>query len=240
MALVVASGFAFNDWADAEGDRANHPRRAIPAGRLSSRSALAVAGLPALLGIVAAWPLGPWAVALVLFDLLASAAYSLRLKGTLHLGNLVMALLNASLLLFGALSVGRPSWYLLAVSALAFLFTWAHEVLLSLADLPGDRRIGIRTTAVRLGATGALRLFTILWLAMILLPIPFTAASKQPLAFLAVLCLGLTLPLIYLRRGLSASAFRPDRLRRAGLLMSLTRISSLLPIIFLRLTLVGG
>jgi geranylgeranylglycerol-phosphate geranylgeranyltransferase len=228
--LVVASGFAFNDWYDVEADRFGHPNRALPAGRLSRRSALGAAFALGVFSILVAGSLGPWAVVLAAVNLAISSAYSLFLKGTLLLGNLSIAYLNATILIFGARATDQISASVWLISGFAFVFTCAQEVLYNISDHAADTRIGVRTTAVRLGKTRSIQVFNALILFLALASVAIARTSPRPVPCLLAVALCLILPFHFILALLRAPA-NDQRISRACLMMGAVRILSLIPVL---------
>ena len=157
--LVVAFGFVVNDYRDVVADRHGKPERPIPAGRVTPAAArhlsLVLAGSALLL---ASW-LGPLMLAIALGTVLLSGIYSYYLKGTMLLGNAAMAVLNGSIVLYGALAVGTVPPTVWAAGVLILLYTFSQEILYDVEDEEGDARAGLRTTATGLGRDTALALY---------------------------------------------------------------------------------
>ncbi|HTT16305.1 MAG TPA: 4-hydroxybenzoate octaprenyltransferase [Thermoplasmata archaeon] len=158
------AGHAFNRWADRDLDAAN-PRtadRALPAGRLSGRFALAVTAASGAVLLIAAGLLNRLALELapVALGLVLGYSYSRRLGAatTVYLG-LVEAITPAAA--FVAL---RGSLPLTAGLAVAAILAWgtAFETVHSLGDLASDRRLGLRSLATSLGERRARRLVVVL------------------------------------------------------------------------------
>lgn len=102
VGLAVAASNAFNDIVDLDADRLNTPDRALPSGRVSIRAASLVCWSLASAAVLAAVFLGVGHAVTVVAVLGASAWYSLRLKKVLIVGPVVVALLLALALVFGA------------------------------------------------------------------------------------------------------------------------------------------
>ena len=156
VAFVAArnAGHAFNRWTDRELD-AENPRtalRALPAGRLSPRFALVTTAGCSAVVLLAAGLLNPLALELapVALALVLGYSYTKRFSSlsTAFLG-LVQAVTPAAA--FVALDARLPLAALLAVGG---VFAWgtAFETVHSLGDLSSDRKLGLRSLPVRLGA----------------------------------------------------------------------------------------
>lgn len=166
-----AAGTAFNDRCDIAVDRLARPERPLPSGRLSLASADRLAAALVVVGLGLSAMLGPVALTVAALVALASAAYALRLKNSVLLGNVTVALLAAATVPFGAAAVSRnevvPAASLRG-GLLIFLYMVAYEVLKCLQDAGSDAASGIRTIATawgprtaRAAVTSALMVFCI-------------------------------------------------------------------------------
>jgi len=180
LLLIVCFGFVINDYADVELDRLSKPERFLPSGRVT----LTQARLLALLTATAALLLSGWLTypqqLLIWTNLLLTTAYAFWLKRTLLLGNLTIAYLNSSVIVFGALTGSGPNGRVWIVALIVLLYSVAQELLYTVDDYAGDRDAGITTTAVVLGVTQTLKLFRLcILLAALtaLLPLYFGFAS---------------------------------------------------------------
>ena len=186
-AALTAFANATNDWTDAELDRAAHPERPLPSGRMAPAVALRVAEISAVIAVTAAALARP-ALALVSLVVLAlMAVYNWWLKSVGISGNLLVAVLASLPFLYGAWSVGRPRASLLLL-AFAIPLHLAREVAKALDDAPADagRR---RTVPIVWGprAARAIVVVALVSFALALAPLalrrpPFAAAMLPALA----------------------------------------------------------
>src|SRR5260221_7355002 len=104
ISLVISFAFTVNDYCDVSSDSLIKPKRCIPSGLLSKR----VAGIVAItLGLIAfgiSLMLTPLLMAICLLLIGLSLFYSLYLKSTVLLGNATVALVNASVVIYGSLA----------------------------------------------------------------------------------------------------------------------------------------
>jgi chlorophyll synthase len=162
--LVCASSQAVNDWFDREVDALNEPSRPIPSGRIPGQWGLAIAVGWSLLCLVAALPLGGFGVGAVLVALAFSWGYSappFRFKRNGWVGNAAvgftyegLAWVTGAGILLGSRMPPQP------VLLLAVLYSVGAHGIMTLNDfkaMDGDRRMGIGSLPVRLGAQGAAR-----------------------------------------------------------------------------------
>jgi geranylgeranylglycerol-phosphate geranylgeranyltransferase len=192
VACITAFGFVINDCFDVAVDRIGKPGRPLPAGAVSLRAATALAWAWALAGLALGASLGPlpalWAAGAVAL----SAAYSMRLKSTLLLGNAAVALLVAGALVFGARAAGHVTASVLIAGAIAFSYIVAQEVLFNLEDEAQDRAAGLQTTATQLGrayTASLVRVLLVVFAAVALAPWLAGAAPARYAAALAVVSL---------------------------------------------------
>lgn len=233
VALAAAFGFTMNDICDAEADRLGRPSRPIPAGRISMDAARRYALVLALGTLLSAYWLGAGLMAFAACTLAAGALYALRLKGTLLLGNALIALLDASVLLYGSLAAGAVTAETWMGCMLAFVYVLAQEVLFAAKDEKTDRMAGIRTTAVRLGERTTLRLFAVLafvYTAAAFLPVALGFASRL---YLVAVVLLTAAPLLWIAAYL---ALRPGHgaVQMADRCIKYLWVSGIIPILLLR------
>ncbi len=125
--FCLASGAAYiwNDWCDRDIDRL-HPKksqRPLPSGRLSPRTALAVAGVLAVVAVASAWAMSASLGWLMAVYLLIQACYSVWIKHVVILDVMTLASGFVLRVLAGGFAVGiEPSNWLLVTTSLLALF----------------------------------------------------------------------------------------------------------------------
>jgi geranylgeranylglycerol-phosphate geranylgeranyltransferase len=153
VASFTAAGNSLNDYYDREVDRVAHPERPIPSGRVTPRSARALAfglfGVAALLSVLVSWQ----SVTIVLVSILIMVGYERSLKVEGFAGNLAISWLTGALFLFGGAAVGKLelAWIL---AALALLATLGREIIKDIQDIEGDKG-SRRTLPMRIGVKNA-------------------------------------------------------------------------------------
>lgn len=234
VGIVVSFGFVINDYADADLDRRTKPERPIPSGAVSPAQAALVAAALAGLALAMAM-LGPAQLRpIVVLNLVLTAAYSLLLKGTVLLGNLTIAILNCSIIAFGALAATGVTPVTWLVVGMIFVYTLAQEVLYTVDDRCGDASAGLCTTAVYFGVGPTLWLFRALIVAaglIALLPPVFgLAAPLYVVALLICTLLPIGLRILPLTMRLDERS-----IRAACAAVKWVRLSSLVPLLLLPL-----
>lgn len=145
-----AAGNVANDLADQESDRVSHPDRALVSGLVSANGALFIGGFAGGLGLLFAWFVDLRLFLMGLAALLVMLAYSPLLKRSGLLGNLAVALVASTPMIYGAMAVG---WWRggLVASGLAAILHFAREIVKDLEDVAGDRVQGRRTIPIAYG-----------------------------------------------------------------------------------------
>jgi len=170
--LVCASSQAVNDWFDRHVDAINEPHRPIPSGRIPGSWGLVIAIAWSALCVVAALPLGALGLAAVTVALLFSWGYSappVRFKQNGWVGNAAVGITYEGLawvtgagIMLGNVIPPGP------VLLVALLYSLGAHGIMTLNDfkaIEGDRRMGVRSLPVQLGAQGAARVASAVMLA---------------------------------------------------------------------------
>lgn len=168
----VAFGNTINDLLDIETDRISHAKRPLPSGTISIHQTIVYACVCAVTALVAALFVSPLHTAGVIVPLAALVAYAVFLKGTPLVGNILISLLVAYPLLFGALS-GSDINRLYIPAILAFLLNSVREILKDIQDKAGDTAAGLHTTAVLPDNTLKLIIAALSLLYILFVPLPF-------------------------------------------------------------------
>ncbi|MGX7706822.1 chlorophyll synthase ChlG [Methylobacterium sp. Gmos1] len=162
--LVCATSQAANDWFDRHVDAINEPQRPIPSGRIPGRWGLYVALAWTLLSLAVAALLGPFVLGAAVFGLALAWLYSappVRLKRDGWWGNAACGLCYEGLPWFTGAAVMGSALPDGRIIALALLYSLGAHGIMTLNDfksMEGDRRTGIRSLPVQLGAARAARL----------------------------------------------------------------------------------
>jgi chlorophyll synthase len=162
--LVCATSQAVNDWYDREVDAINEPQRPIPSGRIPGRWGLYIAIAWTGLSLAVATQLGPWGFGAAVAGLLLAWAYSappIRLKRNGWWGNAACGMSYEGLAwVTGAAVMAGGAMPASHSLALAVLYSAGAHGIMTLNDfksIEGDRRMGVGSLPVKLGADGAAR-----------------------------------------------------------------------------------
>ena len=195
--LLLSAGNVLNDFCDSEIDRINKPRRPIPSGRVSRRSALVFSVILMGLGIWFGFFVNLYTAAITIVVSGCLILYAVFLKQTPLFGNLLVGALTGLTFIVGGASV-RTVFGTFVPAMFAFLFTTAREIIKDIEDIEGDVLNDARTIPVVWGKRNAVLLALIFITAVILFsPIPYFL-KWYSWHYLATVIVGVDLVLIYL------------------------------------------
>mgnify|MGYP000306508891 CR=1 FL=1 len=181
-ALVAGGGNAINDYFDRAIDRINRPYRPIPSGQIKPNTALRISQVFFIAGILSSVALkNPFCFAIAGINSLMLVFYAGKLKRLGLPGNLTIGYLVGSTFLFGGLATSPygagpliPT-ELLVLVLMASFSTVGRELIKGIEDMPGDKKLKLRTFPLTHGARKAAGLATLfILLAIVLAPIPYT------------------------------------------------------------------
>jgi geranylgeranylglycerol-phosphate geranylgeranyltransferase len=186
--LAYASANIINDIRDFHTDSIQHPGRPLPSGAISKFAAwVAFAGAVGGASVLASF--FGWRTILAISCIVAiGVLYSTWLKGTVLLGNAIVACTAALALPIGAIARGAPSAETFLAGGLIALFMFSFEFLKTIRDRKGDEAAGYRTVAVVYGERASiftLRVCVSSLAAVSLLLISFQTAWLWTLVLLA-------------------------------------------------------
>ena len=194
--LLCGASQAVNDWFDRDVDALNEPGRPIPSGRIPGVWGLGLAIGTTALALLAALAFGRWVFVPAGLGCLLSWAYSappVRLKRDGWWGNAAVALSYEGLAwLAGAavISEHMPDGRTLALALLYSLGSHGIMTLNDFKSVEGDRRAGVRSLPVQLGAAGAARAACVVILLAQAGVVGCLFAWGRPFFAIAVLILG--------------------------------------------------
>jgi geranylgeranylglycerol-phosphate geranylgeranyltransferase len=150
--LITGAGNVVNDYYDREIDSVNRPKRPIPSGRITPKSALNYSLILFTMGCLLASLVNPICLLVAVFNSAILFFYARNLKTTLLAGNLCVAYLTGSTFIFGGATAGQAG--LLANQVpflLSFLATMSREIAKDIEDVEGDRQGGAKTLPILAG-----------------------------------------------------------------------------------------
>jgi geranylgeranylglycerol-phosphate geranylgeranyltransferase len=129
--LVAAAANAWNDYLDIEIDKINQPKRPLPAGLVTLRTARNFSLWTSAVALIIAYVITPTVFWIALFFILLLYLYSWKLKSTVLIGNATVAVTSAFSAIFGGIAAGNalPSLWLALIIGIGIM---GREVLKTL------------------------------------------------------------------------------------------------------------
>ena len=214
----ASANFALNDIHDVESDRVNNRQdRPLAAGTLSPSVALGVTLASSIIALILAFQLRPVPRAMILLGLPVSLGYNLYMKRYLVFKNLFTGLANVGVVLLGALVTDTTIEPLaIYIAAVGFFFSLSYEIMLDIADVEGDKAMGVETIPSRFGGRNAAQLSILIGAGAVLVdPLPYFI-QVDPRLFRDILFLGLILIPVLNRLRISRALLRdqsPENIR---------------------------
>ena len=185
--LIAAAGYIINDYFDINIDQVNKPKGNVVDTVVSRRWAMAwhfiLSGFGLILSAFISWRTGLWYILLGNFGcVLLLFGYSVSLKRKLLIGNIIIALLTAWVILVicfsqvgmlfrGIPAVNEESNKIIRIgilyAAFAFISTVIREAIKDIEDMQGDAKYGCRTMPIVWGVN-ATKVYVAVWLVVIL------------------------------------------------------------------------
>ncbi len=186
-ALITLAAFALNDYFGYETDRVNKRKdRPIVSGEIKRNHALYAALTLFALGLIATYFVNFTVFLLSLLYVVLCFAYDTFLKKLPLLGNVFIALTMAGPLVYGNLAVyASLSSTVVLLAVIAFLVGLGRELLNTLRDVQGDKKIGATTLPMLLGGKNTVLLSSLFIIAAVLLS--FVPLSSAPFLYVVPL-----------------------------------------------------
>lgn len=144
MAFACSAGNVYNDIIDIEIDKINKPGRVLPKGDLSILSAKILYGIFIVISLGSAYYNGWTSFIFMIAVNFVLILYSIYLKKIILLGNIVVSLLTASALVYGAMIAGNLYEGLIP-ALFAFFTNFIREIIKDIEDVSGDSLYSVKT-----------------------------------------------------------------------------------------------
>ena len=168
VAFITAGANIINDIYDLDIDRINKPKRLLPGGVLTIKTAYFYFGFSYAAGLLLALLNGWTYLIIALLIALLLYFYSFRLKRTVLWGNGAVSFSAAMVFIYGAFAVGDwPSGIIPAL--FAFFFHFGREALKDLQDLKGDLANEAVTFPAKYGFKKSVLLINFLFMLLLIL-----------------------------------------------------------------------
>jgi len=197
--LSEAGAFAINDYIDYEIDlNNNRSDRPIVLGLITRKTALYTAIIILLIDLLLVLFLNPFATIIALISILLFYVYSLGLKKKILIKNFLIAYSYSGTILFGSLvtdAILEP--IIIYFAFMGFIVGLGSEIMFDIADVEGDKELGINTIPNKFGVKRAAKVSVILYSIIILMdPLPFFVLIDSRLYFDPLFLILILIPVI--------------------------------------------
>jgi len=254
--LIAAAGYIINDYFDLNIDRVNKPDKLVVEKVIKRRSAILwhwfLSGIGVVLGVYVSWKVRNPIVGLAnLACVILLWFYSTTFKRTLLIGNVIISLLTALVILvlyvceFRIGSLGDPAYrsilgrifkYAIVYGGFAFIISLVREVVKDIEDIDGDIRYGCHTMPIVWGINVA-KVFTATWLVVLisaLAVIQFYFLPRAQWIMIAFGILFVDLPLLWILRKLYYAQSKTDYRLLSGVIKGVM-LAGILSMVLLKL-----
>lgn len=149
--LIAAAGYIINDYYDIKIDAINKPKRLLIGRKIRRRRAMFAHLILSTLGVLGGFWLSLPVGLINLGAVLLLWGYSARLKKMMLIGNVVISLLSASMLLVVAVYADTLNNITLGYAAFALLISLIREIIKDMEDVKGDASFDCRTLPIVAG-----------------------------------------------------------------------------------------
>ncbi len=194
--LVSGAGMVINDYFDYEIDKVNQPKRPIPSGKISKRSALVYAVLLFLIANIVALYLNVYMFGLAIINTVVAFVYSWKMKRKLLVGNILVSWLVASTFFFGSLLSGSIEIIIIMLFMLSFSSNMGREITKTIEDAKGDMKAKANTLPIVAGKNFAYfvaLIFIIFSIVFSFLPYVFNLLNIYYLILVIIADIGFTI-----------------------------------------------
>jgi geranylgeranylglycerol-phosphate geranylgeranyltransferase len=182
MSLIASGGFAINDYYDRISDAVIKPKRPIPSGEVSYKTAAVISGVLFGLGLVLSFLISWLAFVILAVDsgLLLVYSYLIKRKSGFA-ANLLMGILTGTAFLYGEATVtGTVSLISLSLYPIAF-GTIGGNILRDIFSVEGDAKVGYPTLPQKIGNISAAKVGGVFFLLTgLLAPLPSLIGKFSP------------------------------------------------------------
>ena len=197
--LSEAGAFAINDYIDYEIDvKNNRSDRPLVLGLISRRTALITAIILLIIDLLLVLLLNRVASFLALISVPAFYIYSLGLKKKILVKNILIAYSYTGTIIFGSLVTDAFLEPIIIYFALmGFIIGLGSEIMFDIADVEGDKELGINTIPNKFGLKTAAKVSVVLYLIIIVMdPLPFFILIDSRLYFDPLFLILILIPMI--------------------------------------------
>ena len=182
-ALITLGAFAWNDYFGLKSDRAlKRTDRPLVSGTIKPQAAILFAAIAMLFGAALTYFVNPACFAIALLYAILSMAYDPLLKKIPLAGNLFIASSMSISFIYGNFAVSNILNANIAIFAImAFFAGLGRELIITLRDVEGDKKIGAKTLPMLLGPRNTIiAASTLIYLAIFASLYPLTKTISWP------------------------------------------------------------
>lgn len=254
--LIAAAGYIINDYFDLNIDQVNKPDKVVVNVLINRRWVIFWHMFLSLLGLfftVSALPMsGYWHLVLAnLASIVLLWFYSTNLKKQLLIGNIIISVLTAWVILIIFLSKFplkihslllvdhdeiRYFRFTILYASFAFIISLIREVIKDMEDREGDRKYGCRTMPILWGLNAS-KVFVAVWIIVLIAVLSILQFYVLPFGWWhsALYCLLLIIaPLVWILRKLF-SAQTPEDFHKLSTVIKLVMFTGILSMVFFRM-----
>jgi len=197
--ISEAGAFAINDYIDYDIDvKNNRSDRPLVLGLISRKTALITAIILLIIDLMLVLFLNSVAAFLALISIPVFYIYSLGLKKKILVKNLLIAYSYTGTIIFGSLvtdAILEP--IIIYFALMGFIVGLGSEIMFDIADVEGDKELGINTIPNKFGLKTAAKVSVVLYLIIIVMdPLPFFILIDSRLYFDPLFLILILIPVI--------------------------------------------
>lgn len=224
---IAAAGYVINDFFDIPIDIVNKPNRILPSGKILPKTAYLYAVLLFIIGITASFfTQNFYCVIIAIVNSLLLFLYAKTFKLSLLIGNILVAYTTASTFLYGGLCNNNVSNSLIIV-VFAFLYTFLREIIKDAEDIEGDKKLGAKTLAVKIGRKKISLVSIFPVLTIILYSIFLVSVASITKTIFIIFTIGVSVPLTVLMIYVIQKSVK-NRFANASVLMKINMLMLLI------------
>jgi geranylgeranylglycerol-phosphate geranylgeranyltransferase len=237
--FLAGSGMIINDFYDYEIDKINRPQRPIPRGSVSLSQAKLLFFTYLLIGLlfsffnVLIFNLNYIIIILAAFFGFIGWVYAKWGKKSGFPGNIIVSISFSIGMIYGALlNSSLIPIYIYYYFITAFFLLLSREIIKGCEDIEGDKKEGVKTLAIRIGAKKATNLAMIfLLLALIFFILPLFTNIINPFLFLIMMSSGFIIVVFSIYLMIKKNMQR-NEFKRVSLLLKIGALLGLLSFVF--------
>ncbi len=153
--FITAYAMIINDYYDIEIDKVNAPDRPLVSGKIEIKTAIILSILLLMAGLLIAALINQLALVVAVLFALISFFYSWRLKRFGLIGNFLVASSMAIPFIYGSIISMRFGPLPFILAGIAFFAGTSREIIKGISDVEGDKKKGVRTLTITMGAKKA-------------------------------------------------------------------------------------